>query len=161
VAAEEYETMCIHSSEKEKNAADAERASIKYKQVEFMKDVDRDKPWNGIVSGVTEWGVYVEIIENKCEGLVRIADLDDDFYEFDPQNYRLIGRSNKNIITFGDPVVVTVKNTNLNDRTIDLTLIGRGTIDENQVIEAIVKQEKHEKPFRRSKNVKDEFGFDV
>ncbi|GAA4423654.1 ribonuclease R [Pontibacter saemangeumensis] len=119
---EEYEERCRHSSEMEKRAADAERASIKYKQVEFMKDTIGNQ-YKGIVSGVTEWGIFVEIEENKCEGMVRLSDLNDDYYELDSANYRIIGRQNKRIISFGDEVMVEVKSANLADRTIDLTLI--------------------------------------
>ncbi|GAB3542183.1 ribonuclease R [Pontibacter brevis] len=119
---EEYEERCRHSSEMEKRAADAERASIKYKQVEFMKDTIGNQ-YKGIVSGVTEWGIFVEIEENKCEGMVRLSDLNDDYYELDANNYRIIGRQNKRIISFGDEVMVEVKSANLADRTIDLTLI--------------------------------------
>jgi ribonuclease R len=114
-----YEERCIHSSDMEKRAADAERASIKYKQVEFMQSVE-DKVFDGIVSGVTEWGVYVEIVETKCEGMVRMADIEDDFYEYDEKNFRIIGRRNKRIITLGDKVQVTVKKTDIDRRTIDL-----------------------------------------
>ncbi|PRY15012.1 RNAse R [Pontibacter ummariensis] len=118
---EEYEERCRHSSEMEKRAADAERASIKYKQVEFMKDTIGNQ-YKGIVSGVTEWGIFVEIEENKCEGMVRLSDLNDDYYELDANNYRIIGRQSKRIISFGDEVLVEVKSANLNDRTIDLEL---------------------------------------
>ena len=118
---DEYEQLCLHASEREKRAADAERASIKYKQVEFMSMVE-DKVFDGIVSGVTEWGIYVEITETKCEGMVRISDLGDDYYEFDEQNYRVIGRRNKRMITLGDGVKVSVKATDIDRRTIDLTL---------------------------------------
>ncbi len=116
---EEYEELCNHSSEREKRAADAERASIKYKQVQFMSLVE-NKDFAGIVSGVTEWGIYVEITETKCEGMVRISDMDDDFYEFDEQNYRVIGRRNKRMISLGDAVTVNVKATDIDRRTIDL-----------------------------------------
>lgn len=116
---EAYEELCVHSSEREKRAADAERASIKYKQVEFMSLVEK-KVFDGIVSGVTEWGIYVEITETKCEGMVRMMDLDDDFYEFDEQNYRVIGRRNKRMISLGDNVNVRVKSTDIDRRTIDL-----------------------------------------
>lgn len=121
---EEYEEKCKHSSEQEKRAADAERASIKYKQVEFMLNTVGQR-FKGIVSGLTDWGMYVEIEENKCEGMVRLADLEDDFYELDAQNYRIIGRRNKRMISFGDEVWVEVKAANLNDRTIDLILIDK------------------------------------
>ncbi|WP_114777659.1 ribonuclease R [Botryobacter ruber] len=119
---EEYEDRCRHSSDMEKRAADAERASIKYKQVEFMKDTIGNE-YKGIVSGVTEWGIFVEIEENKCEGMVRLSDLNDDYYELDADNYRIIGRQSKRIISFGDEVVVEVKSTNLAERTIDLELV--------------------------------------
>lgn len=116
---EDYEEICVHTSEREKRAADAERASIKYKQVEFMSLVDK-KDFDGIVSGVTEWGIYVEITETKCEGMIRISDMDDDFYEYDEQNYRVIGRRNKRMISLGDKVSVRVKSTDIDRRTIDL-----------------------------------------
>jgi len=119
VEKEEYEEKCLHSSEREKRAAEAERASIKYKQVEFMKYAE-DKPYEGVVTGVTEWGIFVEITETKCEGMVRMADLKDDFYEFDEENYRVIGKRNKKIYTLGDKVVVRVTRTDIDRRTIDL-----------------------------------------
>ncbi|WP_187263426.1 ribonuclease R [Pontibacter beigongshangensis] len=122
VEKEEYDARCQHSSEMEKRAADAERASIKYKQVEFMKDTIGNQ-YKGIVSGVTEWGIFVEIEENKCEGMVRLSDMNDDYYDLDANNYRIIGRQSKRIISFGDEVLVEVKSANLNDRTIDLELI--------------------------------------
>jgi ribonuclease R len=119
---EEYEERCQHSSDMEKRAADAERASIKYKQVEFMQYTVGNK-YLGIVSGVTDWGLYVEIQETMSEGMVRLMDMEDDFYELDAANYRIIGRRNKRIISFGDKVTVEVKAANLLDRTIDLLLI--------------------------------------
>ena len=119
---EDYEDKCEHSSDREKRAADAERASIKYKQVEFMQGVE-DKVFEGVISGVTEWGIFVEIVETKCEGMVRMADLKDDFYEFDDENYRVIGRHNKKMYTLGDKVDVRVKNTDIDRRTIDLEFV--------------------------------------
>ena len=116
---EDYEELCLHSSDREKRAADAERASIKYKQVEFMSMVE-DKAFAGIVSGVTEWGIFVEITETKCEGMVRMTDMTDDYYEFDEQNYRVIGKRNKRMISLGDNVFVRVKATDNDRRTIDL-----------------------------------------
>ncbi|MEQ9402286.1 MAG: ribonuclease R [Cyclobacteriaceae bacterium] len=121
VETEDYEALCLHSSEREKRAADAERASIKYKQVEFMQSM-LGQEFEGIVSGVTEWGIFVEIIETKCEGMVRLADLTDDHYEFDEKNYRVIGRRNKKIITLGDSVKVRVAKTDIDRRTIDLEM---------------------------------------
>ena len=117
-----YEDQCIHSSEREKRAADAERASIKYKQVEYMR-LAEEKDYEGIVSGVTEWGLFVEIIETKCEGMVRISEIEDDYYDFDEDNYRIIGRRNKRIITLGDKVLVRVLDTDIDRRTIDLELV--------------------------------------
>lgn len=116
---EVWEQKCVHSSEREKRASDAERASIKYKQVEYMS-LAEDKDYEGIVAGVTEWGVFVEITETKCEGMVRVQDMDDDYYEFDQKNMRLIGSKSKKMITLGDKVVVRVVNTDIDRRTIDL-----------------------------------------
>jgi ribonuclease R len=123
---DKYERMSQHSSEREKRAADAERASIKYKQVEFMSLQEEAREWEGIVSGVTEWGIYVEIIETKCEGMVRLADMKDDYYEYDEQNYRIIGKSNKKMITLGDKMTVRVLNTDIDRRTIDLEFVALG-----------------------------------
>jgi ribonuclease R len=116
----EFEEKCIHSSEREKRAADAERASIKYKQVEFMSTAE-NKPYKGIITGVTDFGVFIEIIETKCEGMVRLADMKDDFYEFDEKNYRIIGRKRMKIYRLGDEVEVRVKKTDVDRRMIDLT----------------------------------------
>ncbi|MDR2680360.1 MAG: ribonuclease R, partial [Tannerella sp.] len=102
---EEYEDLCDHCSSMEQLAANAERASIKYKQVEFMSD-KIGRVYDGVISGVTEWGLYVELNENKCEGLVPMRDLDDDFYEFDEKNYCLTGKRYKHIYRLGDPVTV-------------------------------------------------------
>ena len=115
----EYEEKCIHSSEREKRAADAERASIKYKQVEFMTYAE-NKNYEGLISGVTEWGIYVEIIETKCEGMIRMSDMTDDFYEYDEKRYRIIGRKNKKVYTLGDKIKVRVKKTDIDRRLIDL-----------------------------------------
>jgi len=117
--AEAWEQKCVHSSEREKRAADAERASIKYKQVEFMS-LAEDKDYEGIVAGITEWGVFVEITETKCEGMIRVQDMDDDYYDFDQKNMRLVGSKTKKMITLGDKVKVRVVNTDIDRRTIDL-----------------------------------------
>ncbi|PIQ20547.1 MAG: hypothetical protein COW65_14370, partial [Cytophagales bacterium CG18_big_fil_WC_8_21_14_2_50_42_9] len=149
---EEYEEKCKHSSEQEKRAAEAERASIKYKQVEFMQNTVGQQ-FKGIVSGLTEWGMYVEIQENKCEGMVRLSDLEDDFYELDAQNYRIIGRRNKRMISFGDEVTVEVKEVNLNARTIDLTLVDATAKNpENVENGSKGKREKSERPKIASRN---------
>ena len=149
---EEYEEKCKHSSEQEKRAAEAERASIKYKQVEFMQNTVGQQ-FKGIVSGLTEWGMYVEIQENKCEGMVRLSDLEDDFYELDAQNYRIIGRRNKRMISFGDEVTVEVKEVNLNARTIDLTLVDATAKNPENVEDGSRgKREKSERPKIASRN---------
>jgi ribonuclease R len=119
VSKTEYEERCVHSSEREKRAADAERASIKYKQVEFMTYAEK-RPYDGLISGVTEWGIYVEIIETKCEGMIRMSDMTDDFYEFDEKRYRIVGRRTKKVFTLGDKVQVMVKKTDIDKRLIDL-----------------------------------------
>lgn len=116
----EFENKCIHSSEREKRAADAERASIKYKQVEFMSTAE-NKMYEGIITGVTDFGIFVEIIETKCEGMARLADMKDDFYEFDEKNYRVIGRRRKKVYRLGDKVEVWIKKTDVDRRVIDLT----------------------------------------
>lgn len=117
------EEQCKHASAREKMAADAERASIKYKQVEFMSRMETDRTFEGVISGVTEFGIFVEITENSCEGLVRMQDLSDDFYEFDKDNYRIIGNRHKKMYTFGDQVEVKVKETNLARRSMDFVLV--------------------------------------
>ena len=119
VSKTDYEERCEHSSEREKRAADAERASIKYKQVEFMTYAEK-KDYEGLISGVTEWGIYVEIIETKCEGMIRMADMTDDFYEFDEKNYRIIGKKTGKIFRLGDRINVRIKKTDIDRRLIDL-----------------------------------------
>jgi len=116
------EEECKHSSEREKLAASAERASIKYKQVEFMSEVIGET-FTGVVSGLTERGMYVEIEENKCEGMVRLNEIPGDFFELDKDNYRIVGKNTKRIIQFGDELQVIVKAANLLDRTIDFELV--------------------------------------
>jgi ribonuclease R len=119
--ASRYEAMCEHASEREQVAVDAERASIKYKQVEFMSD-KVGQVFKGVISGVTEWGLYVEIIENKCEGLLHIRNLEDDFYELDEENYRLTGRLHNRSFQLGDMIQVKIDRANLEKRQLDFTL---------------------------------------
>ncbi|MCS6824116.1 MAG: ribonuclease R [Cytophagaceae bacterium] len=119
---EEYEEKCEHSSEMEKLAAEAERASIKYKQVEFMQTAI-DNIFEGIISGITEYGMFVEIIETRCEGMVRLSDMDGDYYEADVENYRIVGKRTQKIYTLGDTVNVKVKKADLGRRQLDLELI--------------------------------------
>ena len=119
-----WELRCKHSSEREKMAAEAERASIKYKQVEYMSTMDEDKVWDGIISGVAEFGIFIEITETASEGMIRMVDLKDDFYEYDRENYRIVGQRNGKVYTFGDKLQVKVKECNLARRSMDLLLVG-------------------------------------
>ncbi len=121
------EKECLHCSERERLANDAERASIKYKQVEYMSLQEEDKTYDGVISGVTEFGIFVEITETAAEGLVRMNDLKDDYYELDKENYRLVGERSGRIFAFGDQVRVAVKETNLSRRSMDLLLVGEKT----------------------------------
>ncbi len=126
ISAEDFETKSKHSSDREKMAAEAERASIKYKQVEFMSLQDRRTVFGGVVTGVTDFGIFVEITSTSCEGMVRLADLNDDFYELDKANYRVVGKRSGKVINFGDAVKVVVKGTDLERRSMDLELVGIG-----------------------------------
>ena len=117
-----YEEKCVHSSEREYLATKAERDSIKYMQIKYMQD-HQDTEFRGVITGVTEWGIYVEIIENKCEGMVRIRDIKDDYYTYDEKQYAIVGQSTKNVIQLGDEVTVKVKKTDLERKHLDFTLI--------------------------------------
>lgn len=119
---DKYEELCEHCSAMEQLAASAERASIKYKQVEFMSD-KLGQVFEGTVSGVTEFGLYVEINENKCEGMVPLRDLDDDYYEFDERNYCLWGRKYHHRYSLGDTVQVKVAKANLEKKQLDYALV--------------------------------------
>lgn len=114
------EEECQHCSQMEQVAANAERDSIKYKQVEFMSD-KIGKVYDGVISGITEWGLYVEINENKCEGMIPIRELDDDFYELDEKNYRLVGRRTKREYRLGQPATIQVARANLDRKQLDFT----------------------------------------
>ncbi|MGF7080701.1 ribonuclease R [Mucilaginibacter sp. UYCu711] len=122
VNADHYEKMCQHASAMEKKAADAERSSVKYKQAEFLKD-QVGSVYSGVISGVTEWGMYVEILENKCEGMIRLRDISDDFYTLDEKNYAIIGQRKKKIYQLGDEVKIRVKNVDLAKKQIDFSLV--------------------------------------
>ncbi|MCM1110292.1 MAG: ribonuclease R [Clostridium sp.] len=119
---QKLEEECKHSSEMEQLAASAERASIKYKQVEYMQD-HLGEVFDGVISGVTEWGLYVELAENMCEGLVPVRDLADDYYEFDEKNFALIGRRNNIRFRLGDVVRVRVARTDLAKKQLDFSLV--------------------------------------
>ena len=116
-----YESMCEQSSKMEEVAAQAERASIKYKQVEFMKD-KIGQVFDGVISGISEWGIYVELNESKCEGLVPMRDLDDDYYEFDEKNYCLRGRREHHVYQLGDAMKVKVARADLDKKQLDFEL---------------------------------------
>lgn len=120
--ADTYEEKCKHSSQMEELASKAERTSIKYMQVKYMQD-HKDQEFTGVISGVTEWGIYVEIKENKCEGMVRIRDIKSDYYIFDEGQFAIVGQSTKNVIQLGDEVVVKVKKTDLERKHLDFYLI--------------------------------------
>ena len=118
----EYEKMARIASEQEKRASDAERTSVKYKQVEYMER-HQGKKFEGVISGITEWGVYVEENETKCEGLVKVRDMSDDFYIFNEKKLELVGQKNKKRYRLGDRVRIKVKGVDKERKTIDYILI--------------------------------------
>ncbi|GIV26976.1 MAG: ribonuclease R [Bacteroidia bacterium] len=119
---EELEFFCKQSSERERVATDAERASVKYKQVEYMMD-KIDQIFPAVITGVTEWGIYAEITENLCEGMIRLKDLQDDFYIYDPDNFRYIGKHYRKIYALGDQILVKVKSADLFKKQLDLEIV--------------------------------------
>ncbi|MDT0558018.1 VacB/RNase II family 3'-5' exoribonuclease [Ichthyenterobacterium sp. W332] len=121
---EEYEEKCKHSSNMEYLATKAERDSIKYMQIRFMQD-HQDEEFKGVISGVTDWGIYVEIIANKCEGMVSVRDMNDDHYEFDQDQYAMVGRKTGMMYQLGDEVIVKVKNTDLVKKHLDFYMVGK------------------------------------
>jgi VacB/RNase II family 3'-5' exoribonuclease len=121
---EELEYFCKQSSERERVATDAERASVKYKQVEYMMD-KIDEVFPAIISGVSEWGIYAEITENLCEGMIRLRDMNDDFYIYDPENFRYIGKHYKKIYALGDEILVRVKSADLLKKQLDFEIVDR------------------------------------
>ncbi|GET27287.1 ribonuclease R [Prolixibacter sp. NT017] len=125
VVAQKWEEMCKHSSDMEVRASNAERSSVKYKQVEFMSDHVGEE-FKGVISGVTDWGIYVELEENKCEGMVPLRDLTDDFYEFDEKNYCIIGSHTHKRYQLGDEVNVEIVRTNLQKKQMDFRLVEDG-----------------------------------
>jgi ribonuclease R len=118
---DKYQKLCDHSSKMERLAAEAERASVKYKQVEYMSD-KTGQVFEGVISGVTEWGIYVEIVENQCEGMIHIRELDDDFYEYDEECYCIRGRSTGKVYTLGDRVNIEVVKADLQKKQLDYRL---------------------------------------
>ena len=122
VSKPKYEDLCDHCSAQEQVAANAERASIKYKQVEFMSEHIGEE-YDAVISGVTEWGLYAEINANKCEGMIPMRTLQDDYYEFDDANYCLIGRRTRRKFTIGDPVHIRIVRANLDRKQLDFELV--------------------------------------
>lgn len=159
VNAEKLEEECKHSSDMEQLAASAERASIKYKQVEYLGE-RLGEVYDGVISGVTEWGLYVELDENKCEGLVPVRDLEDDYYEFDEKNYCLIGRRKKGRYQLGDKVTIQIARADLVKKQLDFALIdennpaGTHKIDSKPRTQSQSKrqqsQQRNSTPMRRS-----------
>ncbi|OXB19559.1 ribonuclease R [Flavobacterium tructae] len=121
---EAYETKCLHCSNMESLATNAERDSIKYMQVKYMQD-HQDEEFLGVISGVTEWGIYVEIVSNKCEGMVRIREIKDDYYTFDEKQYALVGATSNSILQLGDEIYVKVKNADLVKKQLDFHFLRR------------------------------------
>ncbi len=122
VSRNEYESKCRHSTEMEIQASDAERASVKFKQVQYLQS-RKGEIFEGIISGVTEWGIYVELNDSKCEGLVRLRDLEGDFYELDEKNYSIRGMRTRKTFRLGDEVKVEVKKTDLMKKQIDFLMV--------------------------------------
>ncbi len=120
---ESYEEKCSHSSEMESLSSNAERDSVKYMQVKYMQD-HQEQDFLGVISGVTEWGIYVEISSNKCEGMVRLQDLRDDHYIFDKEHYAVVGQRSNKTYVLGDEVYVKVKNADLVKKHLDFTMLG-------------------------------------
>ena len=117
-----YEEYCEHCSGREQLAEQAERASIKYKQVEYMSD-RMGQVFDAVISGVTEWGIYAEIIENKCEGMIAIRSLGGDYFEFDEKNYCLIGQRTRKRYRLGDHIKIKVVRCNLEKKQMDYELV--------------------------------------
>jgi ribonuclease R len=119
---EKYKENCKHSSDMEKLAAEAERASVKYKQVEFLMD-KVGQIFAGVISGVSKWGIFVEISDNKCEGMVSLRDMEDDYYYLDEDNYCVIGQRHGTIYKLGDKVKIVVKRANLSRKQLDFEFV--------------------------------------
>ena len=146
------EEECKHSSDMEQLAANAERSSIRYKQVEFMRD-RLGEVYDGVISGVTEWGFYVELVDNMCEGLVPIRDLADDYYDLDEKNYCLVGRRHGNKYTLGDQVKVQVARADLERKQLDFALIS-DTGNPNKPLEERKPGKRHEPRSQKGKSQK-------
>lgn len=124
VDADTYEKYSLHCSEMESLATQAERDSIKYMQVKYMMD-HKDQTFLGVISGVTEFGIYVEVIENKCEGMIRVREIKEDYYVFDDKQYCYVGQATKNILQLGDEIYVKVKHADLVKKQLDFNYISK------------------------------------
>ena len=124
-----YEEKCKHSSNMEYLATKAERDSIKYMQIRFMQD-HQDEDFLGVISGVTDWGIYIEIISNKCEGMVSVRDMKDDHYQFDQDQYAMVGKNSKTMYQLGDEVIVKVKNADLEKKHLDFYMVGKPDVEQ-------------------------------
>ena len=140
-----YEDQCKHASEREVIAAEAERSSTKYKLVEFMQDKVGGE-YDGHISGLTEWGMYVEIEPTKIEGMVALRDIQSDFFEFDQEHYRIVGKRTGVIYNLGDPVKIRVKSTNLEQKLLDYELVETGNEDRLSHYEDIPGQYEERRP---------------
>jgi len=139
-----YEEYSKHCSEREKNAAEAERASVKFKQVEYLSE-RIGQVFKGMISGVTEWGIYVELYENKCEGMIRKSDLPDDFYVFDEVNLRYIGRKTRRTFTLGDDIMVLVNRADVVERKVDLLPVDERFSENNRTSSRSSKENRKKK----------------
>jgi ribonuclease R len=122
VSKEKLEPACEHASEMERKATDAERMSVKYKQAEFMLD-KVGQEFDALVSGVSKWGIFAEIVGNKCEGMIRLRDLDDDFYYLDEENFQVIGQRSGQRYKLGDPVKIRVKRIDVAKKQMDFGIV--------------------------------------
>lgn len=163
VDADELELACKHSSDMEKLAADAERSSIKYKQVQFMQD-KVGQQFEGMISGVTEWGIFVELNENHCEGMIRIRDLKDDTYYFDEENYCLVGRRSKRALRLGDPLQIEIRGANLVKKQLDFVLIEtlqKKPVEQKPAVDSGNKSTVKNNKKNKNSQLNDEWGFEI
>lgn len=160
VDAAQLEAECKHSSDMEKLAAEAERSSIKYKQVQFLED-KIGQEFDGIISGVTEWGIFVELNENHCEGMVRMRDLKDDVYYFDEENYCVVGRRTKRTLRLGDGVRIEIKNANLLKKQLDFSLVKQSEKKHLPPKQTEHKSAGADRNKSQHNKFKDEWGFEV
>jgi len=121
VSQEEYEVLCQHASEMERKAAEMERESVRYKQAEYLQD-KIGKVFDGLISGISKWGIYVELKDSKCEGMVRYSTLDDMYY-IDEENFRVVGQETRQVYRLGDAVKVRIEAVDLIKKQMDFTLV--------------------------------------